>query len=206
MPPGRPPLNNTPPRQRILDAAVVALKAEGLMVNVSGLSKEAHCVPQVLYRIFPGREALITAALKAEEEIAVRLIDEALGNLHVTGLRDALEQLLITVQNSMTNPYSPMGIAARLIATSPRNTPHEGAKEQLHRIGAALADKISIQQDWSFREESVAFWRAIIMTADLQLTRAMEAVFQVEIEALHQVAQPLLSGTQEECAQQFVTT
>jgi len=202
MPPGRPPKFNTPPRQRIRDAAIMAIKAEGMLVNVGSISRDAQCATQALYRIFPGRAALISDALVAEEEIALQLIDAALGDC-LNCLQDGLVSLVQSVQSGMMNPTSPIGIAARLIATSPRNTPHEGAKEQLHRIGAALADKISIQQGWSFREESVAFWRAIVMTADLQLTRAMEAVFQVEIEALRQVAQPLFSMHQEERAQQF---
>jgi AcrR family transcriptional regulator len=205
MPPGRPPLNNTPPRQRILDAAVMALKAEGLMVNVSGVSKEAHCVPQVLYRFFPGRDALVAAALAVEEEMAVHHIEDALGHLHERGLREALMQLVNAVQLGMKNPKSPMGIAARLISTSPRTIPCVAAEECLHRIGAALSEKVSISQGWRIRDESVAFWRAIVMTADLQLPRAMEAVFQVEIDALIQAAQPLLSGIHEERTQQFVT-
>ena len=41
------------------------------------------------------------------------------------------------------------------------------------------------------------------MAADLQMARAMEAVFQVEIEALLLAAQPLLLVHEEERAQQF---
>ena len=171
-------------------------------VNISSISRDAQCATQALYRIFPGGSALITDVLVAEEECALELIDASFGD-YLNDLRSALNSLVQGVQSGMANPKSPIGIAARLIATSPRHAPYEGAEEQIHRIGGALADKISIHHGWSIRGELDAFWRAIIMAADLQMARAMEAVFQVEIEALLLAAQPLLLVHEEERAQQF---
>ena len=173
-----------------------------MLVNIGSISRDAQCATQALYRIFPGRAALISDVLVAEEEIALQLIDAAVGDC-LNCLQVGLVSLVQSVQSGMLNPTSPIGIAARLMATSPRHTPHEGAEEQFHRIGGALADTISIQQGWRIRDESVAFWKGIMIAADLQMARAMEAVFQVEIEALLQAAQPLLSMQQEERAQQF---
>ncbi|MQY25945.1 hypothetical protein NRB56_15040 [Nocardia sp. RB56] len=65
-------------RERILDAARELLAAEGLDVPMREIARRAGVAPATLYRRFPTREALITAALTDRMRWCRAIADEGL--------------------------------------------------------------------------------------------------------------------------------
>ncbi len=79
-------------RTRILDAARELYAADGVETTMRAVAHRAGVGMATLYRHFPTREALFTAAFEAELARCVRLTEDALADLDAwRGLRTALD-------------------------------------------------------------------------------------------------------------------
>ncbi|MFZ3565813.1 TetR/AcrR family transcriptional regulator [Streptomyces sp. BH097] len=67
-------------RERILDAARAVFAAEGLNVPMREIARRAEVGPATLYRRFPTKQDLVTAAFTEEMRGCRRLVDEGLAD------------------------------------------------------------------------------------------------------------------------------
>lgn len=67
-------------RERILDAARAVFATDGLNVPMREIARRAGVGPATLYRRFPTKQELVTAAFAEEMRVCRRLVDEALAD------------------------------------------------------------------------------------------------------------------------------
>ncbi len=118
-------------RQRLLDVADAAFRADGVSASMEDIARRAGVGVGTLYRHFPTREALILVLVADDLERLASLAEELLREERPDAVGDWLREL---IAHNLTY----RGLAESIRAASDPATPLGAACHRLHGAGAAL--------------------------------------------------------------------
>jgi AcrR family transcriptional regulator len=119
-------------RERILDAARAVFAADGLNVPLRAIARRAEVGPATLYRHFPTKETLVTAAFTDQMRACYAIVDEGLA------APDPWRGFTLVIEKLFELHARDRGFTAAFIATFPRALDFAADREQALRSLAEL--------------------------------------------------------------------